>query len=116
MKSAVGLFKALSDETRLRILHLLFEGELCVCELMDALQMPQSRVSHQLSILKGAGLVTDRREGKWIIYRLNEREKGDLASSVLQVLRDCGDKEILESDRARLKRTVAKGLRGKCGQ
>jgi len=114
MKSAVGLFKALSDDTRLRILNLLFEGELCVCELMDALQMPQSRVSHQLSILKASGLVLDRREGKWMIYALKEREEGDLASSVLQILKEWKGKEILEKDRGRLQKTLAKGLRAGC--
>jgi len=114
MKSAVGLFKALSDDTRLRILNLLFEGELCVCELMDALQMSQSRVSHQLSILKASGLVLDRREGKWMIYALKEREEGDLASSVLQILKEWKGKEILEKDRGRLQKTLAKGLRAGC--
>jgi len=114
MRRAVTVFKALSDETRLRILSLLCEGELCVCELMDALQMPQPRISHQLSILKAAGLVLDRREGKWIIYALKEKEEGDLASSVLQVLRDWRGGEVFEKDRGRLQQTVAKGLRTGC--
>lgn len=114
MRSPVILFKALSDETRLRILNLLFEGELCVCELMDALQMPQPRISHQLSILKAADLVVDRREGKWIIYCLRQREEEDLASSVLRALRSAMEGGAWEQDRIRLRETFAKGLRVFC--
>jgi ArsR family transcriptional regulator len=114
MRSAVALFKALSDETRLRILNLLFEGELCVCELMDALQMPQPRISHQLSILKAAGLAVDRREGKWIIYALREEEEEDLASSVLRVLQEWKGGGAFERDRRQLRQTLSKGLRASC--
>ena len=71
MKELRSLFKALADETRLRIYLLLLQGELCVCELVAILKMEQSRVSHSLRILKEAGLVNDHREGKWIIYSVN---------------------------------------------
>ena len=114
MRTAVSLFKALSDETRLRILNLLFRGELCVCELMDALQMPQPRISHQLSILKAAGLVVDRREGKWIIYALSNWEKGDLTASVVQILREWAKGWVFEADRSRLEQTLSKGVRSSC--
>jgi DNA-binding transcriptional ArsR family regulator len=114
----VSLFKALSDETRLRILNLLREKELCVCELMEVLEMPQPRISHQLRILKEAGLVVDRREGKWIIYALEERgkERGkeDPASSVLRILHDSTKEGVWERDRTRLQQTVAKGVRASC--
>ncbi len=66
----VAVFKALADGTRLRILLLLRRRELCVCELCYALDMEQSRISHQMKILRDAGLVTDTRQGRWIIYRL----------------------------------------------
>ena len=62
------MFAALSDETRLRIYLLLSKGELCVCELTAVLDMEQSRISHSLRILKEAGVIGSRREGKWIIY------------------------------------------------
>jgi DNA-binding transcriptional ArsR family regulator len=114
MRTLVGLFKALSDETRLRIINLLLGGELCVCELMDALQMPQPRISHQLRILKGAGLVMDRREGRWIIYALEAMEKDDPASPVLKILQDRITGGVFERDRARLLETFAKGLRTSC--
>jgi len=115
MRLMVSLFKALSDETRLRILNLLREKELCVCELMDVLEMPQPRISHQLRILKEAGLVVDRREGKWIIYALEERGKEDPASSVLRILHDSTKEGVWERDRTRLQQTVAKGVRARCG-
>lgn len=66
----VEVFKAASDPCRLRILKLLKEGELCVCEIMTALKKPQSSTSHHLSILREAGLVKERRDGKWSYYRL----------------------------------------------
>ena len=66
----VEVFKAVADPCRLRILKLLKEGELCVCEIMTALKKPQSSTSHHLSILKESGLVKERRDGKWSYYRL----------------------------------------------
>ncbi|HOO55034.1 MAG TPA: metalloregulator ArsR/SmtB family transcription factor [Methanothrix sp.] len=66
------VFRAMSDPFRLAILKLLREGELCVCEIMIALDRPQSSTSHHLSILKRAGLVKERKEGKWSRYRLSE--------------------------------------------
>src|ERR687891_435044 len=68
---AVRLFHALSDETRLSILQRLRFGERCVCEMTDALDAAQSRLSFHLKVLKDAGLVTDRREGRWMYYTLN---------------------------------------------
>lgn len=68
-----ALFKALSDATRLRCVALLAgHGELCVCELTHALALPQPKVSHHLAALRKAGVVTDRREGLWIYYRIRE--------------------------------------------
>ena len=68
MKDDLAVFKAFSDGTRLRILFLLAEGELCVCELVAVLDMPQGKMSRHLSVLKHAGLVSDRRDGVWIYY------------------------------------------------
>jgi len=70
MKAAARIFKALSDETRLRILGLLLDGELCVCDLMAVLQLPQSTVSRHLSYLKNTGWVDDRRCGVWMYYSI----------------------------------------------
>lgn len=70
MKKTAKIFKALSDETRLRILSLLGQGELCVCDLMAILELPQSTVSRHLATLRNAELVVDRRQGVWMYYRL----------------------------------------------
>lgn len=74
MGELVVLFKALADETRLRVLKLLGRGELCVCEIAAALGLEQPRLSFHLRILKQAGLVSDRRQERWILYRLNEAD------------------------------------------
>jgi ArsR family transcriptional regulator len=67
---AVMLFHALSDATRLSIIEMLRGGERCVCELQDELGAAQSRLSFHLRVLKEAGLITDRREGRWSYYRI----------------------------------------------
>jgi ArsR family transcriptional regulator, arsenate/arsenite/antimonite-responsive transcriptional repressor len=70
MKDIVDVFKALADPTRVRILLLLRDRDLCVCEIMCVLGMEQSRVSHQMRVLRQAGLVEDIREGRWVNYRI----------------------------------------------
>ena len=76
---AVRLFHALSDGTRLSILERLRFGERCVCDLTDALDAAQSRLSFHLKVLKDAELVTDRREGRWMYYTLNPETLGEIA-------------------------------------
>lgn len=66
------IFKALADVNRLKILKLLKEGELCACEITVALSNSQSTVSHHLSVLKNAGLIKERKEGKWSYFRISE--------------------------------------------
>ena len=71
MKKTVNLFKALADETRLRILSLLLsDGELCVCDIIAALKLPQSTVSRHLAYLRKTGWVSDRRCGVWMYYSM----------------------------------------------
>jgi ArsR family transcriptional regulator len=67
---AVELFHALSDETRLEIISLLRKGERCVCELTDSLDAAQSRLSFHLRVLRDAGIVRDRKDGRWVHYEL----------------------------------------------
>lgn len=71
LEQAARWFHALSDQTRLRIIDCLLECEQCVCDLTDMLQAGQSRLSFHLKILKDAGILKDRREGRWIYYSLN---------------------------------------------
>src|ERR1043165_3735886 len=73
------VFHALSDETRLAIVDRLRGGERCVCELQDALDAAQSRLSFHLKTLKDAGLVTDRRDGRWVHYALNRELLDEIA-------------------------------------
>lgn len=68
---AIELFHALSDETRLEIIELLRRGERCVCELTETLEAAQSRLSFHLRVLKEAGLVRDRKDGRWVYYELD---------------------------------------------
>lgn len=68
---AIELFHALSDETRLEIIELLRRGERCVCELTDTLDAAQSRLSFHLRVLKDAGIVRDRKDGRWVYYELD---------------------------------------------
>jgi ArsR family transcriptional regulator len=68
---AAQLFHALSDETRLEILDMLRDGERCVCDLQDALEAAQSRLSFHLKVLREAGLVSDRKAGRWSYYKLS---------------------------------------------
>lgn len=72
LNSEAKIFKALSDVNRLKIVQLLKEGELCACELTLTLSNSQSTVSHHLSVLKNAGLIKERKEGKWSYFRLSE--------------------------------------------
>ncbi|BCB97052.1 transcriptional regulator [Dissulfurispira thermophila] len=90
-----NLFHALSDETRLRILKLLEHGELCVCDIVAALDMIQPKVSFHLSILKNAGLIKDRKQGKWIHYSIDDSDmfKRFLVLSVLEKISESEVKE-----------------------
>ena len=72
IKAEAEIFKAMADPCRLKILYLLREGELCVCEIMVAVDRPQSSTSHHLSLLKDAGLIKERKDGRWSRYRLSE--------------------------------------------
>ena len=74
----VAIFHALSDKTRLRIIACLKDGEQCVCDLTEMFKTGQSRLSFHLRVLKEAGLVRDRPEGRWIYYALNEETLEEL--------------------------------------
>lgn len=82
------LFKLFGDTTRLGILTALFDGELCVCELSEALKMNDSAVSHQLRLLKHSGLVTSRRDGKHIYYSLADSHVSTILAQGLEHIRE----------------------------
>ncbi len=77
LQENVQMFKALGDETRLRILGLLTHGELCVCDIMEVLKLPQSTASRHLAYLKNSKLVCGARRGKWMYYQLDTSIPGD---------------------------------------
>jgi ArsR family transcriptional regulator len=74
MRDLLNVFKALSEETRLRIVKLLEHGELCVCDIVAALDMIQPKVSFHLAVLKEAGLIKDRKQGKWTHYSIDDAD------------------------------------------
>ncbi len=92
-KDAAELFKALADETRLKILHSLFEKEKCVSTLMEELKLAQSQVSHHLKILKTAGLIHSWREGHKICYALLPEVKREMFGKSQEAL-DLGCCEV----------------------
>src|SRR3954452_17959035 len=79
---AIELFHALSDETRLEIIELLRKGERCVCELTDSLDAAQSRLSFHLRVLRDAGIVRDRKDGRWVHYELDRSAFNEIESLV----------------------------------
>ena len=102
LETANQLFKAFADPTRLRILNLLREGELCVCNLIDVLELPQSTISRHVSYLRRAGLVETREEGTWNHYRLAQPATG-LHKALLACVGACfGEVTQLRHDRQRL--------------
>lgn len=78
-----ALLRVISDENRLRILGMLMQRELCVCELMGELGLSQSLVSHHLGMLKNAGLVRDRRDAQWVYYSIDSCALAQLSSEYL---------------------------------
>ena len=89
MRKIAEFYKALGDETRLKIIQMLSRREMCVCEIIDKLDMSQPAISHHLKILRQAGLVKDSREGKWIYYSLNDRVFKDVFAGEEMELISC---------------------------
>jgi len=100
MKKLLKTFKSLSDETRLRILKLLENGELCVCDIVASLDQIQPKVSFHLNVLKEAGFIKDRKQGRWIHYCLDDSDffRRSLLLSVFERI----PKEAVTEDRKRL--------------
>ncbi len=106
--SLIRIYQCLCDETRLRILHLLQEGELCVCHFQEILREPQVKISKHLGYLKKNGLVECRKEANWMIYRLPSKPSRELAVN-LACLQDCaGGNELFRGDRENRRKLVSK--------
>ncbi len=103
------MFRAFADRTRLRILHLLQDGELCVTDVIDILQVPQAKASHHLNYLRRAGLVEVRKQGLWCFYRLRAA-KTPFHKKLLECLGQCfAEVPGLTADRERAARIKASG-------
>ncbi len=108
MSELVRVFKALGDDTRIRILKLLQEKDCCVCELTEVLGLAQSTVSGQLRVLKDAGLVEDRRSGAWVDYCIHRGAAGAYGPRLLELLSSwIEDDPLVKADR-RKARTVSR--------
>ncbi len=104
MQDLIRVMKALSDETRLRILKVLLEQECCVCEVMQALDISQSRASRNLGILQEAGFLRARRDGVWIVYSVDWQTANRYAISLAKLLKDSfPNNGVLAQDKERLK-------------
>jgi ArsR family transcriptional regulator, arsenate/arsenite/antimonite-responsive transcriptional repressor len=104
LHESVNLFKAVADPVRLRLLNLLVEGEVCVCHLYEALDLPQSTVSRHLAYLRKRRLVVGRKEGLWVHYRLAKTASG-LHRKLMTCVEACSQEiEALTQDRHRLRR------------
>jgi ArsR family transcriptional regulator len=101
-----GLFKALADATRLRILGLLLTGEVCVCDIHESLRIPQPKASRHLAYLRRAGLVETRRDGLWIHYRLGKLADPVLAAIVAAVRHALTHTDTVHRDGERLRKRI----------
>jgi ArsR family transcriptional regulator, arsenate/arsenite/antimonite-responsive transcriptional repressor len=95
----VKLFKALSDETRVKIVHILSCGELCACDILEYFDLSQPTLSHHLAILMKAGIVTSRAEGKWVHYSLATGVQSFL-TEYMQAIFHSGEKCLCKKNRA----------------
>lgn len=103
MQTTVEIFKSLADETRLRLLLLLQGGnEYCVCDLMQALDMPQSTVSRHLAYLKRNGWLQDRRGGVWMYYSLTKGLDGFLQAQLVLIINQLAENSVCRADKQRL--------------
>ena len=110
MRDVVKAFKALSDETRLRILNLLLERECCVCEVMQALDISQTRASRNLSALYDAGFLKLRKEGLWSLYSIDREGVEEYYSDLVDAVRKAlGGNKVVDMDRERLRKAERVG-------
>lgn len=111
MEQLVQFFKALSEETRLRIFFLLTQGELCVCDLMEVLREPQSKVSRHLAYLKHSGITESKRVGVWMHYYLKDFQSGVFKAQIDFLKEKLSEMPQFQLDRQKL---IELKKRGNC--
>lgn len=105
MNELIKIFKALSDHNRLRIVKMLEEKSMCVCEITEILQLANSTVSKHLSILRNAGLIISEKEGRWINYKLNPNPP-HYADALEEMIRTwINDDTIISQDKEKARKT-----------
>jgi len=109
VRSLTKLFRALGDETRLRIVALLAHGELCVCHLEQALELSQPNISRQLGVLRAAGVVDARRDGSWMYYSLASQEHDSVKAMLDQLVALFGAERAIRADHLKLRRSCGPG-------
>jgi len=114
MKETVNILKSLANPTRLRIMHALMQAknELCICEIMDSLRLPQYHISKHIRELKITGLVEEREEGRFVFYSII-RHKDGFHQSLIKALAEIDDR-ILTDDKKQMKRRLSLRVNGKC--
>lgn len=115
LQNYTDVFKALSDETRLRLLYLLTttKKELCCCELTDSLEEPLYNVSRQLKILKNAGLVVSRKEGKWVYFSLT-KNRDAFIKGIFNTIVSLPRTDRLKKDKKYIEEILTMREEGKC--
>ena len=116
MQKILQALKILSDEVRLKIISLLAENELCVCELMEALRMSQSRISNHLRILRNTGIIEAKREGKWIFYSLARGTMDKVLWEIVQaIVNKIDEEEYLTREKILIEQLISRrGEPGHC--
>jgi len=116
MVNEVEIFKAVGEETRLRIMRLLvkFQEELCACEIIDIIEKPQYNISKNLKILVKAGLIEERRDGKMMVYQVKKGDRiNDKMSELISQVK-CSSNEIFKNDFKRMNKRLSVRKGGKC--
>ena len=114
MKNHVEMFKSLGDKTRLRIIRLVIDSgtEICGCEFVDSLEESQYNISRHIKVLKHAGLIKERKEGRWVYYSVNDKK--DSFKKILYKLIASIPKDIVKKDQKRFKKRLDIRVKGKC--
>jgi len=115
LRNLLQISKALADEQRVRIIMLLEEGELCVCQLIELLGLAPSTVSKHLSILRTAGLLDCRKDGRWAYYRLADGKESEGGKPMMEWLRQSlAEDRVIQNDRAKRAEVLDSNLEDLC--
>lgn len=114
MEELLSVFKALSDETRLRMLKIMEKGDICVCDLVSVLDVSQPKISFHLNVLKEAGLIKDRKNGKWVHYSIDDSDifKRFLVLSVMERIPE----EAMKKNFSTLSKLLNSKNKDRCGK